>query len=287
MQVAATIKPVHSLVSAVMSGVGEPQLVIRGMTSPHSFSMRPSDARKLANADVVFLIGEAVETSVFQTMDALAADAEVVVLARSKDIVRRPLRSGGSFEEDHDHDHAHGGRDGDEGEFDAHVWLDPANAQAMARVIAEVLAAADPANAATYADNSDGLEQQLEELSAEIAAAVAPVRGKPFLVFHDAYQHFEDRFGLTAAGSAIVATDRSPGVRRIRQLRAKVKDLDVRCLMAEPQFDPRLVHVIAQGTDAGIGEVDPLGAAIKSGPEHYFTLLREMAASFRSCLSPD
>lgn len=258
-----------------MSGLGEPQLIIRGTTSPHSFSMRPSDARKLENADLVFLIGEAVETSISQSIDALAADARVVLLAGADGIVQRPLREGGSFEADEDA----------MGAFDMHVWLDPTNAQVMVQAIADALAAADSANAATYAANAARLQQRLEELTAEIASEVAPVRGRGFLVFHDAYRHFEDRFGLVAAGSAVVTADRSPGVRRIRELRQKVKDLEVKCVMTEPQFDPRLVHVIVQGVEAKVGSVDPLGSAIRSGPELYFTLLRDMATSFRTCLS--
>ena len=294
--VVATIKPLHSLVSAVMASVGKPQLIIRGTTSPHSFSMRPSDARKLENADLVFLIGEAVETSISQSIDALAADARVVVLASADGIVKRPLREGGSFEWSHEHAH-HGAdqrtedgavleTDADAGEaFDMHVWLDPTNARAMTRAIADALAAADPPNSAVYIDNAARLLQRLEELTTEIASEVAPVRGRGFLVFHDAYQHFEDRFGLVAAGSAVVTADRSPGVRRIRELRRKVRDLEVKCVMAEPQFDPRLVHVIVQGVEAKVGSVDPLGSTIRSGPELYFTLLRDMATSFRTCLS--
>jgi len=152
-------------------------------------------------------------------------------------------------------------------------------------VIADALAAADPPNAAVYTGNAARLQQRLVELTTEIAYEVAPVRGRGFLVFHDAYQHFEDRFGLVAAGSAVVSTDRSPGVRRIRELRQKVQELGVKCVMTEPQFDPRLVHVIVQGVEAKVGSVDPLGSAIPSGPELYFTLLRDMATSFRTCLS--
>lgn len=291
LKVAVTIKPLHSLVSAVMAGVGEPSLIIRGTTSPHTFSLRPSDARKLANADVIFLIGEAVETSVFRAMDALAADARVVLLAGAEGVVQRPLRKGGSFEESHDHSHGPSGESGEGDDaggretFDMHVWLDPANAGAMARAIGAALAEVDSANADRYSANAASLERRLDELGVEVASKVAPARGKPFLVFHDAYQHFEDRFGLIAAGSAVVTPDRSPGVRRIRELRRKVEDLEVGCVMSEPQFDPRLVKVIVQGTAAKVGSLDPLGGSIRSGPELYFSLLRDMATSFRECLS--
>ena len=286
LQVVATIKPVHSLVSAVMSGVASPGLVIQGTTSPHSFAMRPSAARMLEDADVVFLVGEAVETSVMRSIGTLAADARVVELSAVEGMVLRPLREGGNFEQDHAHEHSHGDAEhADQVALDMHVWLDPVNASAMVQAIAGTLADMDPGNAATYAGNAASLHEELRQLGEEIASTLAPVQGEAFLVFHDAYQHFEDRFGLVAAGSAVVTADRSPGVRRIRDLRAKVQKLDVKCVMSEPQFDPRIVHVIARGTGAKVGSVDPLGGTIDSGPQLYSTLLGNMAASFRDCLS--
>ena len=284
-RVVASIKPVHSLVSAVMAGVGEPHLIIRGAVSPHTFSMRPSDAAMLENARVIFLIGESLETSLARPIDTLAGNARVIALSEVQGLVRRPLREGGAFE-------AHGHRTDDDhdahrrGAFDMHIWLDPVNAGVMARTIAGVLSEADPANAGTYAANAQALLPRLEELTAQIAAEVAPVRGKPFIVFHDGYRYFEDRFGLTAAGSSVVSPDRSPGVRRISELRDKMRELGVTCVFAEPQFEPRLIDVIIEGTAARTGTVDPLGATIESGPELYFTLIHNMAASFKSCLTP-
>ena len=315
-RVVASIKPVHSLVSAVMVGVGEPHLIIRGAVSPHTFSMRPSDAAMLENARVIFLIGDSLETSLARPIDILAGNARVIALSEAPGLVRRPLREGGTFEvhghgtdddhgrrEDEEHEGeehegeeqakgneaAHGDDDHDahrRGAFDMHIWLDPVNAGAMARAIAGALSKADPTNAGTYAANTQALLRRLEEFTRQIAAEVAPVRGKPFIVFHDAYRYFEDRFGLTAAGSSVVSPDRSPGVRRISELRDKIRELGVTCVFAEPQFEPRLVDVIIEGTPARTGTVDPLGATIESGPELYFTLIRNMAASFKSCLAP-
>ena len=305
-RVVASIKPVHSLVSAVMAGVGEPHLIMRGSSSPHTFSLRPSDAAVLEDAHVVFLVGESLETSLAGPINSLAGNARVIALSEAKGLVRKPLREGGRFE-DHDHgtdeDHephedeehtgeamtARGHDDHDAGEhgaLDMHIWLDPVNAGAMVRMIADALSEADPANAAIYAANTQALLHRLEELTLKIAADMAPVRNRPFIVFHDAYRHFEDRFGLTAAGSAVVASERSPGVRRILELRNKVRELGATCVFAEPQFEPRLVNTIIEGTPARVGILDPLGATIESGPEAYFTLLGNMAASFRDCLIP-
>ena len=301
LRVVASIKPVHSLVSAVMAGVGEPHLVIRGSASPHTFTLRPSDAEALEDAHIIFMIGDTMETAFAGPVEALAGDARVVRLADTPGLVLRPIREGRAFEEhdhdshghagmddhgDHGHGHAHGGHDGD-GPFDMHVWLDPINGWTMARAIAGTLAEIDPANAATYQANVDGLLQRLERLTGEIAQAAAPARGVPFIVFHDGYRYFEDRFGLTAAGSVVVSPERPPGARRISELRDKVERLGVVCVFDEPQFDKRLVRTVTEGSDVKAATVDPLGATIEDGPELYFTLLNNMATSFADCLAPD
>ena len=328
-RVVASIRPVHSLVSAVMAGVGDPHLIMRKGASHHSFNMRPSDAAVLQEAGIVFLVDEAMESGLAGAIDTLASGAHVVELSAAEGLIRRPLREGGAFEadpfhehddhgeddhghghghehehgdghkhehghsHDHDHDHdeghAHGHDDHDHhdhGPFDLHVWLDPVNAAAMTHMIAGTLAEADPANAARYEDNAHELIHRLEHLTDEIATHVAPARGRPFIVFHDGYRYFEDRFGLTAAGSAVVSSERTPGVRRIRELREKVRELGVVCLIDEPHFDRRLINTVIEGTDVRAGTVDPMGATINAGPELYFTLLRNKAAVFRECLAP-
>ena len=286
-RVVASIKPVHSLVSAVMAGMGEPRLLMRGRASPHTFTLRPSDAAALAEADVVFLIDETMETSLARSVEALAGKARVVTLADAKGLVRRPLREGGAFEAspEHDNDDGHD-RDHDHGAFDMHVWLDPVNGWAMTRAIAHALAQADPANAARYEANAGALVPRLDALTEQVSADLAPVRGKPFVVFHDGYRYFEDRFGLNAVGSVVVSPERSPGAKRLRRLRAKMRELDVACVFAEPQFNMRIVDVVLEGSRMRSGVVDPLGADIEDGPELYFTLLRNMAAAFKGCLAP-
>ena len=305
-RVVASIKPVHSLVSAVMAGVGEPHLIMRGASSPHDFSLRPSDAAVLEEASVVFLVDEHMEATLAASIESLAGDARVVELAGAKGLIRRPLRAGGAFEEDEHHhhdghdDHGHGPAHGDENDdreargeestgqepFDLHVWLDPVNGWAMTRMVAATLAEVDPANAATYDANAHELLHRLDDLTEEIGAMVAPARGEPFIVFHDGYRYFEDRFGLTAVGSAVVSPERPPGVRRIRELRDRIRTLDVTCVFDEPQFDQRLIATIVEGTPVRSGTLDPLGADVENGPDLYFTVLANMAASFRDCLAP-
>ena len=315
-RVVASIKPVHSLVSAIMDGVGEPHLIIRGASSPHTFSMRPSDAEALEDADVIFLIDELKETALAGPIANLGDRALVVQLSRIPEITfLLSLREGGAFEmhthghgeddhhdEDddagHDHEededrdeedhhdaedeHEHG--DHEHGEFDLHIWLDPVNAAVMAEAITDALSEVDPANAATYHDNEHDLIHDLEDLVDELDAALAPVRDKPFIVLHDAYQYFEDRFGLTAAGSITVNPERAPGVQRVTEIRDRVRELEGACVFAEPQFDRRIVDVVIEGTHARAGTIDPLGADIDDGPELYFEMMRTLAASFRECL---
>ena len=191
-------------------------------------------------------------------------------------------------EKDHDHEHghkeaAHHGHD--HGEFDPHVWLDPVNAKALVHEIEEALVEADPENAETYKANAKSMTAKLDNLVAEVSADLAPLKGKGFVVFHDAYQSFEKRFGLTAVGSITVSPEVMPGAERISELRAKVKKLSANCVFSEPQFQPKLVATVTEGTSARTGVLDPLGAGIEDGPDLYFTLIRDMASSFKTCLS--
>ena len=283
-RVVASIKPVHSLVAAVMAGAGSPELIITGTTSPHTFSLRPSDARNIQNAQIIFMVGDALETSLASSIETLGRDARVVRLLEIDGLIRLPLREGVTFEgHDHEGEADHEVREGES--LDMHVWLDPVNARTMVRAIADTLAAADAVNADTYAANAEGVVGRLDALLDRIDADVRSVRGRPFIVLHDAFHYFENRFGLIAAGAAWVSPDRPPGVRRITALRELVSDLKVVCVLTHPQFDSRLANVITEGTSVRLGTADPLGAALDSGPDLYFTLLNDMATSFRDCLA--
>lgn len=280
--VVASIKPVHALVAGVMKGVGEPDLILKGAASPHTYALKPSDAAALSRAKLVFWVGPHMEAFLTKPLESLAAGATTVELDQATGVERLPLREGGAFEADDDEgEEAH-----DHGETDAHVWLDPRNARAMVAAIGKALGEADPANAATYAANAAELSARLDALSAEIAGELAPVRGKGFVVFHDAYQYFEKRFGMAAVGSITVSPEVMPGAARIAEIRDKVKELGVACVFAEPQFEPRLIEVITEGTGARSGVLDPEATALDPGPDLYFTMLRGIATSLRTCLAP-
>jgi zinc transport system substrate-binding protein len=284
--VIASIKPVHSLVAAVMEGAGEPALIVEGAASPHSYSLKPSQAAALQDADVVFWIGEGLETFLEKPIATIGASTTTVELLDAPGLETLGFREGGAFEAHEDeHDDAHGEEaEHGHGEIDTHVWLDPQNAKALAAAIANALATADAGNAALYKANAAALDERLDALTAEIAAELAPLGGKGYIVFHDAYQYFERRFGLTPAGSITVTPDIMPGAERLKEIRAKIAELGATCVFAEPQFEPRLVTVAIEGTNARSAVLDPLGAGLVAGPELYFELMRAMAASFGDCL---
>ncbi len=298
--VVVSIKPIHSLVASIMKGVGEPKLIVDGAASPHTFSLKPSNAAAIEGADVIFWVGPGIEAFLEKPLDALAASATVIELGDAPGLEKLPFRESGAFEahdhgheaeEAHGHDHAaeaHADHDDDHhdhGGFDTHLWLDPMNAKAMAEEIEKTLVSADPANAAAYQANGAALMKDLDALDAELQATVAPVRNRPFIVFHDAYQYFEHRYGVSVAGSITVSPETMPGAERIGQIYKKVKELGATCVFAEPQFEPKLVAVVTEGTPARSATLDPEAATLKSGPGLYFELMRGLANSMKTCLS--
>lgn len=295
-KVVATLKPIHALTAAVMGGLSSPDLIVEGGASPHTYSLRPSDASALQQADVVFWTGAGMEVFLADSLVSLAPNAIIVELARSPGIELLPLREGGAFEaHDHaaeDHEHAHGehaapakhdGRQAEE--MDLHVWLDPDNAIHMVMQIAATLQQTDPANAVTYAANAAAAIDGLTALTAEVEAQLAPVRHVPFFVFHDAYHYFERRFGLNAAGAITVTPDTMPGAARIAEIRARLAETDVACVFAEPQFEPAIVATLVEGTGARTGTLDPEGAGLEPGPALYGELVRALASALADCLS--
>lgn len=290
-QVVASTKPIHSLVSAVMAGVAEPELIVKGAASPHTYSLRPSDAAALESADIVFWTGHGMELFLADALETLSTNAETVELSEAPGISLLPIREGGAFEahehEDHDHDHEghdHEGHEPAHEEGDMHFWLDPSNAQDMVGEIARVLMEADPENAEIYAANAEAELATLTDLETELTATLAPLADKPFLVFHDAYQYFEARFGLAVAGTVTVSPEAMPGAARIDALRQKVGELGATCVFAEPNFEPAIVATIVEGTDAKAGTLDPEGSVLTEGPNLYPELLRSLATGLVDCL---
>ena len=288
-RVVASIAPVHSLVAAVVGDLAQPHLLVPPGRSPHTYSLAPSDARALTEADVVVMAGGATDRFLERPLASLAGDAARVALLGLPDARRLPARGGGAWAhgadgagDGHEHEQAH-----EHGETDPHAWLDPRNGAALARAVARELARLDPANAARYRANAAAVTRRLETLDGALAEQLAAVADRPYLVFHDAYQYFERRYDLAAAGSIVVDPGRPPGARRVSELRERVAAEDVRCLFVEPQFEPRIARSIAEGTGARIATLDPLGTGLEPGPDLYPALLTRLADALTDCLGGD
>ena len=297
-QIVTSIKPIHSLVAGVMRGVGEPLLLVSGGASPHDYSLKPSEARAIEQAQAVFWIGPDLESFLIRPLNNVKDKVRVVALLDAPGMTVLPLREGGTWEP-HGHEHGHDehghetSEDGDGNDHqhdhqaghDPHVWLDPVNAIAMVRRIMTVLGEVDIAHRADYQRNGAALIEHLDHLNQRLAMELAPVRQQPYLVFHDAYQYFEQRYDLDAIGSVTMSAERRPGAKRVADIQARIRDLQVRCVFSEPQFQPALVETIIAGSAARRGVLDPLGAELPPGPDAYFQLLQGLATSLRACLS--
>ncbi len=295
LKVVASIPPVHSLVAKVMDGVVIPELIVRPGASPHAYNLRPSEARTLNQADVVFWIGDVIETSLAKPITVLAEQARVVALSDIPGLVRLNLRHGGLWEEGepfegsggdgHDHGSVHSGPHSCT--VDPHIWLDPRNATRIVGTIVDVVIAEDPTNADVYRANGDRAKARLAALDSDIAERLAPIRDVPYVVFHDAYQYFENRYGVNAVGSITVDPERRPGAKRLAAMRQKITSLDAKCVFSEPQFEPALARTVVEGTPARLAVLDPLGADVLAGPDHYFHLLLGLVNSLVNCLAND
>lgn len=285
-RVVASIAPLGNLAAAVMRGVAEPTVLLPAGASPHSYAMRPSEARALASADLVLWIGEAMESFLEGPVATLVENGRAVELMETAGLALHPTRSGGIWEVDeddgHDHGHAHG--HGLEA-MDAHIWLDPHNAGVLVDRIAAELATRDPANAAAYRANAETTRRELDALDQELAVTLAAVGDRPYVVFHDAYQYLEQRYGLFPIGAVTVGPERGPGAQRLSRLRDEILGRGATCAFREPQFAPRVLDSLASDTKVRIGVLDPIGADASPAPDGYQRLMRSLAAALTGCLA--
>ncbi len=283
-RVIASIAPIHSLVARVMEGRGSPTLLLPPGASPHDHALRPSDARALADAHLVVWMGPAIEPWLEGPIEALATNAIVLRLDQVEGLTRLAPRDGAAFGANDAHDHGTG--DKTHGEIDPHLWLDPKNAALWLGAVAVVLSDLDPQGAATYRETAGVAGAELTALKTRIEARVAPLRGRPFIVLHDAFHYFEHRFDIEAAGALALSDARPPGPARIAQIRDRLAQGDIRCIFREPRGNARLAAQVAR--DAGIktGILDPLGAALAPGPALYPALIESLASGLAACLNP-
>ena len=312
-KVVASIKPIHSLVSYLMDGVAKPDLIVDGYASPHGFAMKPSHAKMLQNADIVFWVGEDIENFLEKPLNSIAKKADKIELMDAKGIVKLKFRERNIFgdhddhddhddhwhkkkddHDDHDHDdHAkkedghddHDDHDGHEGhhhgEFDPHIWLDPINASAILKEMTEHLIENDSKNASKYKNNLNKALKDIDKLTADVKSELN--QSVASIVFHDAYQYFEERFNVNILGAFTVNTDVMPGAEQLAEIREIIEHDNVACVFSEPQFNPDIIKAVAKDMNIKTGVVDPLGATLKPGKNLYFDLIRNMSASFKGC----
>ena len=319
--VITTIQPINSLVSAVIGNTGKTTSLIPAEISPHEFKLKPSDAKKMQEGNIIFYISKHLESDVVKVFDNLPKNIKIIDLLEETGIEHLSIRDNEAWErhdhhhghddhddhdkhgkkhddhddhdkhgkkhDDHDHDkHAkkHDDHDDHQTKDDVHIWLSPDNAIKIVNKVNKVLSLYYPQNAKIYDANSKVMIDKIKKLKAEIAKDLAPIKDKPYVVFHDAYQYFETSFGLNAVGSVALEGDIASSPKQVSYIKDKIVKLKASCVFQEPQFDSKLVKIVVEGTNAQIGTLDPLGVGIKGEKDFYLQLLRNMAKSLKDCL---
>jgi zinc transport system substrate-binding protein len=278
-KIVTSIVPLHSLVSGVMAGVATPELLMQGQNSEHNASFTPQQIADLEHADVVFMIGNNLETKLGEISGTETVGGKAFVkMNEIQGLNLHAIREGGTWEPDTDQLATTGIS------ADPHIWLDPENAKLMVKTIADSLDKADPANAKLYDANTAKTLAELDQLEADLKSHLAPVHHKPFIVFHDAYQYFEHRFGVTAVGSISNFSGTPPSAQRLAEVHNKINSSNATCVFREPQFTDATVVTVIEGTKAKSSVLDPIGANLKPGPNAYSELLRAIAKNLTDCL---
>ena len=297
-KVVASIKPIHSLASYLMDGVSKPGLIVDGYASPHGFSMKPSHAQMLQEADLIFWVGEDLESFLEKPLKSIAKNAEKIELMEIKGLNKLKFRERNIFdghddhghddghkEDGHDDEHKEDGHDDHEGhahgEYDPHIWLDPSNAKVILKEMAEHLIEKDQKNASIYKGNLKKALKDLDKLTKNVKSDL----NKDFksIVFHDAYQYFEKRFDVNIMGAFTVNTDVMPGAEQLSEIREIIEHDKVSCVFSEPQFNPDIINAVAKDMNISTGVLDPLGATLDPGKDLYFDLIKNMSKSFKGC----
>ena len=293
-KVVTSIKPIHSLVSYIMEGVGSPDLIVDGYNSPHGFSLKPSHAKMLQEADIVIYVGEGVEEFLEKPLESIASNAVKFELLGQSGIKKLKFRERNIFgdhddHDDHGHDKKakkddhddHGHDDHGHGQFDPHIWLDPMNAKIIVKKVTNQLSKLDKENSSIYKSNSKKALKELDQMIKEVKSDVN--KDAKVVVFHDAYQYFEKRFKVNIIGALTVNTDVLPGAEQLAEIREVIEHEKVTCVLSEPQFNPDIVETIAKDTNISSGVLDPLGATLDSGKTLYFNLIKNISTSLKSC----
>ena len=289
-----TIKPIDSLVSAVVGDTGKTISLIPSETSPHEFRLKPSDARALQNGNIIFYISPHLETSIVKVFETLPKNIKIINLMEETGIEHLSIRDNEAWElhdhhddkkhDDHDKHAQKDEHDDHKSKDDVHIWLDPENAIKIIKKVNTELSFFFPENAEIYDENATKIINKIKTLKKQLKKELLPIKDKPYIVFHDAYQYFEKTFQLNAVGSIALEDDIASSPKQISFIKNKIIKSKASCIFQEPQFDNKLVKTVIEGTQAKIGTLDPLGFGIKEKEDFYLQLLRNMSKNLKECL---
>lgn len=277
-RVLASIKPLQLIAAAVQEGAGSPEVLLPPGASPHHFALRPSDVRRVEGADLLYWVGPDLEG--FLPRVLAGRDKPSVAVQALPGMTLRHFGQAAHGEYEHHHEHDDHDHDHRPGSLDAHLWLLPANARVIAAKMAADLTMVDPANAALYQANLQAFEQRLGALDVRLRERLAPLAGKPFFVFHQAFDYFESAYGLQHAGVFTAASEVQPGARHVAAMRERLKATGAACVFSEPPLRPRLAETLSAGLPVRLAELDALGAEARS----YEQLLEALAGQLAGCL---
>ena len=315
LQIVTDTPVTHSLVSMVTGEIGQVSVLMQGTSSPHNYSLRPSEAASLQSGDLLVWTSRTLTPWLANVLLNDNQNIDSIELMSAPGTLKLDFRNQAIFDDDHDHDHAEseeaqhsentahadeadhsdeathadeaGHTDDDEHTIDPHGWLDPVNAVYWLDLISEKLSIADPQHASGYQSNAQAAKAEIQQVQLQIEEQLAPVAGKPFVVFHDSYHYFEDRFKVFAKATVSLGDAEAPGIRRMTALRDELQASNITCLFTEPQFSDSLIKSLTRNLDASIGTLDPIGAGIPLGPDLYLQVLGNVASELANCLSTE
>lgn len=278
-RVLTSIKPLQQIAAAVQDGIAVPEVLLPPGASPHNYALRPSDVRRVQEADLLYWIGPNMETFLPRVLSG-RSKASVPVESLPGMHLRHFTASTEHHDDDedeHDHDHR-------PGSVDAHLWLSSVNARVIAAKMAADLSQADPANAARYESNVKAFDARLDALDAQIKQRVAGISGKQYFVFHEAFDYFEEAYGLKHAGVFAVSSEVQPGAQHVAAMRARLTEFGKTCVFSEPPLRPRLADTLSAGLPVKLAELDGLGGYTPATARGYEQLLSKLADDLAGCL---
>lgn len=284
--IVVSIKPFYNICAKVMESVGTPHLILNNNSSPHDYQLKPSDAKLINNADLLIWGGPDVESYLTKPVSSLAN--RNLDLAAIPNLELLPIRTATNWQHDHehghDHDHDHGhSHNHDHGTTDPHYWLDPDNAVIIALAIADRLSEIDPTHAQTYAKNATAFAKKINQDKKIWTQKLAPYKKEPYVVAHDAYQYFNNYFGLDGVGSITLNPEVPPSIQRVQQIQQLLIADKVHCIFSEPQYNYKIFDSLIKDTKVHVGRLDPLGQDADLGPNGYFKLMDDLVHNFVAC----